>query len=389
MSRDTEGSAMDAARWAEALTWNDTLRQADEKELTNALAREWQHWYADSENRRIFEAVNGLLADRDLYRKRRRPRREELEADQYDVSLPIAEWRNRHAPGVARKQRASVGNWWRWWSGGLAVAAVATIALLVIIWPSGFHSFASILSGPDVYQTTVGELRDVHLSDGSSVVLGGRTRLSIAFSRQRRSVKLVEGQAWFKVAHHSSWPFVVTVGDGTITDVGTAFAVTRDSDRVVVTVTEGAVEVATRKAMRLSPTLRPEFGAPPVLAPIRVSGGEEVAFGDNGALSPVKPADTHAATAWARGRLIFDNQPLRYVIETVDLYSSRHIAVSPSAGALRFSGIVFDSEIDDWLLGLERIFPVTLEEQGATVCIHLRDSQNVSAQTDPSCIKQP
>jgi transmembrane sensor len=379
---------MGTDRWAEALTWNDTLRDADEKHLTNALAHEWQHWYADAENRRVFEAVNRLLADADRYRKRPGPRMEELEADQYDVSLPIAEWRKRHAPHVTRKQCASVGNW-RWLSGGLAAAAVAAVAMLVIMWPSGFHSVASILGGPTIYQTNVGELRDVHLSDGSSIVLGGRTQLSVAFSGQRRSVKLVEGQAWFKVAHDSHWPFVVTVGDGTITDVGTAFAVSRDSDRVVVTVTEGAVEVTTRKPMRLPLTLRPGFGGPPVLAPIRVSRGEEVAFSDNGALSPVKPADTHAATAWTRGRLIFDNQPLQYVIETVDLHSSRHIAVSPSAGALRLSGIIFDSQIDDWLLGLQRIFPVALEEQGAGICIHLRDSKYVRAQSDPSCIKHP
>jgi transmembrane sensor len=378
---------MSVDRWAEALTWHDTLRESDEKELTNSLAREWQDWYADAENRRTFDAVSRFLADRGVYRKRRRPKREELEADRYDPSISVAEWRKRHVPYVARKQGASVGNWWRWLSGGLAAAAA--IAVLVIFWPSRFRSVASILTGPAVYQTKVGELRDVHLRDGSSIVLGGRTELSVAFSGQRRSVKLIEGQAWFKVAHDSHWPFVVTAGNGTITDVGTAFAVTRDSDRVVVTVTEGAVEVTTRKAMRLPLTLRPGFGGTPVLAPIRVSRGEEVAFSDKGALSPVKPADTHAAIAWTRGRLIFDNQPLRYVIETVDLYSSRHIAVSPSAGALRFSGIVFDTEIDDWLLGLERIFPVTLDERGAAVCIHLRDSKSVRAQSDPSCTKQP
>lgn len=386
MSRDTEGSAMGADRWAEALTWNDTLREADERDLTNALAREWQHWYADAENRRIFDAVSRLLADRDLYRKRRRPRREELEADSYDPSIPIAEWYKRLAPQMARRECGSGGNWWRWLSGGLAVAV---IAVLIIMWPSGFHSVTRIASGPAVYQTNVGELRDVRLRDGSSIVLGGRTELSVAFSGQRRSVKLIEGQAWFKVAHHPHWPFVVTVGDGTITDVGTAFAVMRDSDRVVVTVTEGEVEVTTRTAMRFPLTFRPGFGWTPVLAPIRVSRGEEVAFSDNGALSPVKPVDTHAATAWTRGRLIFDNQPLRYVIETVDLYSSRRIAVSPSAGALRFSGIVFDTEIDDWLRGLERIFPVAVEERGAIVCVHLRDSESVRAHSDPPCIKHP
>lgn len=386
MSQEIEKGTKSVDRWAEALTWHDTLRESEEKELTNALAREWQYWYADAENRRIFDAVSRLLADGDRYRTPRRPKREELEADRYDPSIPIAEWRKRHVPHALQKKCASVGNWWRWWSGGLAVAAVAASAVLVILWPAGFHSALSIWNGPAVYQTKVGEVRDVRLRDGSSIVLGGRTELSVAFSGRRRSVKLIEGQAWFKVAHDPHWPFAVTVGDGTITDVGTAFAVTRDSDRVVVTVTEGAVEVTARNARHLPLTFSAGLGGAPVLAPIRVNGGEEVAYSDSGALSPVKPADTHAATAWTRGRLIFDNQPLRYVVETVDLYSSRHIAVSPSAGALRFSGIVFATEIDDWLVGLERIFPVTVEEREAAVCIHLRASTHAPARSDPSCI---
>src|SRR6185312_11086218 len=97
--------------------------------------------------------------------------------------------------------------------------------------------------GSVVYQTKVGELRNVHLPDGSSIILGGQTELSVSFSAQRRSVGLLKGEAWFQVAHRSHWPFVVAAGDGTITDLGTAFLVQRDSDRVVVTVTQGTVEI--------------------------------------------------------------------------------------------------------------------------------------------------
>jgi ferric-dicitrate binding protein FerR (iron transport regulator) len=380
---------MGADRWAEALTWHETLREADEMDVTNALSHEWEHWYADAENQRVFEAVGRLFVDRTLYIRRRRRSREELEADQYDPSIPVAEWRKRHSPRVIRKQRAPVVNRrWRRSSGGLAGATVATaIAVLVILWLPRFWSAARPLTAPVVYETNAGELRAVHLSDGSSIILGGRTELSVGFSSERRFVKLIAGQAWFKVAHDPHWLFVVAAGDGTITDVGTAFLVTRDSDQVVVTVTEGTVEVTTRKAMALLRVSGQAFGRAPILAPIRVTRGQELAFSDDGALTPVKQADTRAATAWTHGRLIFDDQPLRYVIETVDLYSSRHIAVSPSAGGLRFSGIVLDNEIDDWLQGLARIFPVTVEERGAGVCVHLRDSKPVRGWFDSSCTK--
>jgi len=386
MNEDGEVGPVGMDRWAEALTWHNTLCETEE-ELTSALAREWEHWYADAENRRTFDDVSRLLADRSIYLERPRPSSAELEADRYDLSVPIAEWRKPRAPHVTRKQHVSAGNRWRWLSGGLAIATAAAIAVL-ILWPLRFWSGTGP-SGPVVYQTNVGELKHVQLRDGSTIVLGGRTQLSVAFSAQRRSVKLSEGEAWFKVVHHPRWPFVVAAGDGTITDVGTAFLVTRDSDRVVVTVTEGSVEVTAGLRTRPTVTNGQVVAERPALIPIRVTRGEQLAFSDNGALSPVKQADTRAATAWTRGRLTFDDQPLRYVVETVDRYSSRHISVSPSAGALRFSGIVFDDEIDDWLRGLEKIFPVAVEERGAAVCVHLRDSKTLGRSSETSCVTQP
>ena len=218
---------------------------------------------------------------------------------------------------------------------------------------------------PRIYQTSVGGIRDIPLRDGSSIVLGGQSSVAVAFSRQRRSVRLIGGEAWFKVAHDPRWPFVVTAGDGTITAVGTAFLVTRESDRVVVTVTEGTVEVSARPPAWPALRLVRRFTMSSLPLPVPVTRGEELAFGENGALRPPKHVDTQAATAWTHGRLTFDDQPLQYVVQTINRYSSRRIIVGPAAGALRFSGIVFDDDIDDWLKSLEVIFPVTEDERGA------------------------
>jgi transmembrane sensor len=363
--------------------WYSTLRDADKTELSDAVGREWQRWYAVAENRRLFEAVSRFLADRDLYDDWRRPTRAELERDQYDPSVPVAGWRRTQAPRETRKQRPFGEDRWWWLSGGVGVAALVA---LFALWPLRLGSGGS-LTGPTVYQTGVGGLKDIHLSDGSSIVLGGRTKVAVTFSARRRSVSLTEGQAWFKVTHDPQRPFVVAAGDGTITDVGTAFLVTRDSDRVVVTVTEGAVEVSAKRTMWSTLGLDHGFSPRFVPTPIRVSRGEEFAFTDNGALGRIKPSDTHAATAWTGGRLTFDAQPLRYVIETVDRYSARHIAVNPSAGFLRFSGIVHSDEIDDWLQSLEVIFPVTVEYRGADVRIKMRhttpDPRALPPQTPP------
>ncbi|MGH8200512.1 MAG: FecR family protein [Steroidobacteraceae bacterium] len=369
-NQDKEGTA---GRWAEALAWYTTMRAAEEKQLTSKVAGAWQDWYADPQNRRAFDDVSRLLAERDVYKERPRPSKAELEADLYDTSVPIAQWLNTHQTSKAREQRPGAGKWW-WVSGGLAAAAVLALVVFSLRW------FGSVggHSAPIVYQTAVGGLKQVHLDDGSTITLGGQTKLLVAFSAQRRSVNLIQGQAWFKVAHDPSWPFIVAAGDGTIEDVGTAFLVTRESDRVVVTVTEGVVQISRRSSLSVPRGRNPAPTARPDLAPIRVGRGEELAFGDSGALGVIKPADTGAATAWTHGRLTFDDQPLRYVIETVDRYSSRRIVVSPDAGALRFSGIVFDDEIDDWLESLKAIFPITIKEKGATVRIDMRSQTSTA-----------
>lgn len=353
-------------RWADALAWYATMRAADEKRLTSKVAGAWQDWYADPQNRKAFDDVSHLLADRDLYEERPRPSKAELEQDDYDTSVPIAEWLHTR-PARDRERRAPAGKWW-WVSGGLAIAATLVLVVLSPRWLPLISGHAASA----VYQTGVGGLKEVHLEDGSSVTLGGQTKLLVAFSAQRRSVNLIEGQAWFKVTHDIRRPFIVAAGDGTIEDAGTAFLVTRESDRVIVTVTEGVVEVTARRPLSLSPNLT----ARPDLAPIRVGRGEELAVDDNGAFGAIKPTDPGAATAWTHGRLTFDDQPLRYVIENVDRYSSRRIVVSPEAGALRFSGIVFDNEIDDWLESLEAIFPVTIEDRGSVVRIEMRSQRH-------------
>lgn len=353
-------------RWAEALAWYTMLRAADEKELTSKVAGAWQDWYANHENRRTFDDVSRLMADRDLYKEWRRPSKAEIEQDDYDTSVPIAEWLSSHQPDEAVQQHSPASKW-RWVSGGLAIAATL---VLVILAPR----LLTIVRGhaaPTAYQTGVGGLKEVHLADGSTITLGGQTKLLVAFSAQRRSVNLVQGQAWFKVVHDTHRPFVVAAGDGTIEDVGTAFLVTRESDRVIVTVTEGAVEVSPRSLSSGSAGSSQALAATPTLAQIRITRGEEFTFADDGAETPIRPTDPQAAIGWMRGRLTFDDQPLRYVIETVDRYSSRHIVIDPAAGALRFSGIVFDNGIDDWLQSLSAIFPVTVKERGSVVRIEV------------------
>jgi len=93
------------------------------------------------------------------------------------------------------------------------------------------------------FATAIGETSNVSLSDGSVIALGGDTQIRVALSENLRAIELTRGEALFKVAKDAARPFKVRAGNATIIAVGTEFNVERDSDRAVVSVTEGRVEV--------------------------------------------------------------------------------------------------------------------------------------------------
>jgi len=73
-----------------------------------------------------------------------------------------------------------------------------------------------------------------------------------------------KGEAFFSVAHDTSRPFFVTVGDVQVRVVGTKFDVKRGVDAVHIGVAEGVVEVR-----------RPD-GAAKEQEPQRLTAGQEV-----------------------------------------------------------------------------------------------------------------
>jgi transmembrane sensor len=212
------------------------------------------------------------------------------------------------------------------------------------------------------------------------VTLGAQSAISVQFSAGRRSVSVDYGEAWFKVAHNPARPFMVAAGPKTITALGTAFVVQRDTDRVIVTVTEGTEEVAPRRSadaepLALQAVLNMRQGG------TRVVPGERLSYNDGGSASVIEPADPQAATAWSEGQLEFDHMPLRDVVQVINRYSRRTIAVDRSSGAKIFTGLVLQDQIDKWIHRLAAIYPVEILVRGEQVCVRARDQ---ASHRDPS-----
>lgn len=201
-----------------------------------------------------------------------------------------------------------------------AAAAVAGVALVLGV---AFDDLAARLRS-DIY-AGVGAPRSVTLEDGSRVELDARSALAVHFEAGRRRLVLLQGEAWFQVAPDASRPFVVEAGGGSVTARGTAFDIALAQGEARVTVTEHSVEVASGGG-----------------AVIVGEGAQSVFAPDTAARTP-QPVDVKRATAWRRGKLIFENKPLGEVLAALGRHRRGYVyCVGGDSCARRVTG-VFDA----------------------------------------------
>ncbi|HEY8510018.1 MAG TPA: FecR domain-containing protein, partial [Steroidobacteraceae bacterium] len=122
-----------------------------------------------------------------------------------------------------------------------AAAGVGVLALAVLLWTGDLQSIG--WRPGETYSTGAGQRSSVRLRDGSTLELNSKTRIEVAFTPERRSVRLVEGQAMFHVARDTRRPFIVEAADREIVALGTVFDVRVDQSAVSVTLLEGKVAV--------------------------------------------------------------------------------------------------------------------------------------------------
>lgn len=201
-------------------------------------------------------------------------------------------------------------------------AMAAGLALAVL--GAGYAFDLPLRLQADIY-TATGEFRTVTLPDGSVAQVNTGSALAVDFTPQRRTIRLLKGEAVFTVAPDKARPFTVQTDGDTATALGTVFAVRETGKGAIVTVLESRVAV--------------EFsdGAPGR----ELEPGQQIRpLGDGHEVSSV---DADAATAWRRGKLIFSDRPLGSVVEELNRYHSGRIQiVDPSLNSRRVSG-VFDT----------------------------------------------
>ena len=229
-----------------------------------------------------------------------------------------------------KKQREYSKVW-----GALATAATVLFAItgVYVTNPGLVHRAMRPSSSTDhtVFHTGVGQQATATLDDGTTVTLNTDSTLEVNYSALRRDVRLIAGQALFKVVHNASRPFVVTAGNRQVIDVGTEFEVQLQGQKVSVALLEGRVQVqplATSARDRDAPT-QPVA----ILAP-----GEQLVAGVEGDVV-VKPADVEQLVSWKSGRIRFNDTPLADAVAEMNRYNHTPIVLAdPSLSDIRISG---------------------------------------------------
>jgi transmembrane sensor len=243
-------------------------------------------------------------------------------------------------------------------------AAIAATLVLVIaaalLAPRLLGSNIEASNG--LYATSVGEQREQVLSDGSVVEINTNSEVQVAYSKDRRLVRLVRGEAHFKVAHDARRPFDVYAGTSLIRATGTAFSVHMQGSDVTVTVAEGSVALGTLPAQPKESDVAAPLVTRRVAVPMlrQIESGHSARLHENIAeVRTLATEDLARELAWREGLLVFTDEPLSQVIDEVSRYTSVRIEIADARlRALPVGGRFKLGDLDAMLDALESSFGI-------------------------------
>jgi transmembrane sensor len=244
----------------------------------------------------------------------------------------------------------------RWIRASLVAALVLVIVvpIAVLQWPESRTSVTQEL------QTRRGEQRVIMLADGSRVSLDALTWLKVTYTQEARNVTLLEGRANFEVARDLTRPMNVSVGNRTVTALGTIFTVEREAQEIIVTLVEGRVAVASADRSIPRVEMRPR---------------QQLRIDNSGPGTLDTDVDPVQALAWREGKLIFDDEPLTLVAARMNKYLPTPLVVEGAARDVRISGVFKAGDLRAFIDGMEGLFGLTAVRENDAVKLTLEDKR--------------
>ncbi|ASZ11278.1 FecR domain-containing protein [Chitinophaga pendula] len=254
-------------------------------------------WLQDEGNSAILDA---LLKERLA---------EDMLMDTKDTVSPerVAEWKEKLHQRIQPKEIPVRRLSYRFW--------LRAAILVAVVCGMGYYAFYMHGNMPAATQqmaweetaNQMGKRATVTLTDGTVVLLGPNSKLYYPqeFSGPNRLVRLT-GEAFFDVSEDAAHPFVVNTNDIQTTVLGTSFRISAFTNMpVTVAVATGRVRVDRRQQNGLQELA--------VLTP-----GREVTWLQEQQQATVSTVNIQDVEGWKRGRLVFNNQPLKTIAETLE-----------------------------------------------------------------------
>jgi transmembrane sensor len=214
--------------------------------------------------------------------------------------------------------------------------------------------------GGTKYASGVGQVQKVSLTDGSVMTINTQTQLRVRYTRERRDIRLVRGEAMFSVAHDAARPFAVRVGQWTVLAVGTAFAVrSLDESAMDITVTEGIVDM-----------LPANSGANRVYQRLTANQGANVDGTGRVEVRQLSSSEIARQLAWRAGMVVFTGEPLHRALAEMNRYSSRRIMVAdPELAERQIVGVFPTTDIQTFVSGIQATLGLEAVQNGNIVLL--------------------
>jgi transmembrane sensor len=239
---------------------------------------------------------------------------------------------------------------WRTMTVGALLAAAAIAGVLFTIRPSAPVATTPVASTAHIYTTRVGQRDSVLLADGSRVLLGPDSRLTVPadYGTTSRAVEL-HGDGYFDVQHDAAKPFAVRVGTALIEDIGTTFTVESDAgDTTSVAVVTGSIRL---RGASSSPN-----------AGVVLAAGDRGSIDQRGNVRFERQSVRDDDVAWTTGRLVFRDASLTRVAGEIHRWYgvtlrvtdpsllNRHVTASfagePIDQVLKILGLTLGARVD-------------------------------------------
>lgn len=299
----------------EAIAWVVRLRN---ERVRPEERQTFERWRAQSPvHARVYEKVSGVWDD------------SELQA----AAIQIA----RDSPPKHVQEPYAAPR--RWFLPATGIAACAVFLVMAAV------HFDLVVRLQADYRTMAGERRTIQLPDQSMVTLNTKTAIATSFDGITRRVRILRGEAFFKVQPDPERPFIVESAETATRAVGTEFVVQARDGQDQVTVLEGIVDVDSRGDD---------------LPSTRVTAGSQIQT-DQGRLGQPYSVDLSTESAWLRGRLVVNGVPLVRVIDELRRYYPGTIVLwNQDIGQVQVTGTYNLEEPGKILSLLLKTFPIRM-----------------------------